>query len=95
MGALAMGLSRPVAAEFSFFLAMPVMWAAVLYDTYKNRDALAAVDNIYLLVTGFGVAFITALITVKFVMVLVNRWGFTPFAWYRIMLGSVLLLLFI
>ena len=95
MGALAMGLSRPVAAEFSFFLAMPVMWAAVLYDTYKNRDALAAVDNIYLLVTGFGVAFITALITVKFVMALVNRWGFTPFAWYRIMLGSVLLLLFI
>jgi undecaprenyl-diphosphatase len=95
MGALAMGLSRPVAAEFSFFLAMPVMWAAVLYDTYKNRDALSAIDNVYLLFTGFGVAFITALITVKFVIGLVNRWGFTPFAWYRIILGSVLLLFFI
>ena len=95
MGALAMGLSRPVAAEFSFFLAMPVMWAAVLYDTYKNRDALVAIDNIYLLMTGFVMAFVTALFTVKFVMGLVNRWGFVPFAWYRIIVGIVLLAFFI
>lgn len=93
MGALALGLGRTVAAEFSFFVAIPVMWAAVLYDTYKNREALADIDNIYLLALGFAAAFLSALVVIKLMMHLINRWGFVPFAWYRIGAGVFLFMM--
>ncbi len=88
MGSLAMGLSRAAAAEFSFFLAMPVMFCAVIYDVIKNWDALiSSVDNIGLMLTGLVGAFVTALLVVKAVVGFISRHGFTPFAWYRIGLG--------
>jgi undecaprenyl-diphosphatase len=88
MGSLALGLSRKAAAEFSFFLAMPVMFCAVAYDLYKNWDALMAnMNNIGLMLAGLASAFVTALIVVKTVVGFISKHGFAPFAWYRIALG--------
>lgn len=88
MGSLAIGLSRKAATEFSFFLAMPVMFCAVAYDLYKNWDAIiSSGDNIGLMLTGLFGAFVTALIVVKTVVGFISRHGFAPFAWYRIALG--------
>ena len=87
MGSLFMGLSRPVAAEFSFFRAMPVMVAAVTFDLFENWQALKLSGDFELLLTGFLAAFVMAMLTVKMVMRFIGRTGFTPFAWYRIALG--------
>ncbi len=88
IGSLALGLTRKAAAEFSFFLAMPVMICAVSYDVYKNWDALMASSQyLELMLAGLTAAFVTALIVVKTVIGLITRYGFTPFAWYRIALG--------
>jgi undecaprenyl-diphosphatase len=95
MGSLALGLSRTVATEFSFFLAMPVMFAAVAYDIYKNWDALLAYDHMGLMFAGLAASFTTALIVVKTVVGFVSRHGFAPFAWYRISLGIFALLVFL
>ncbi|MCC7305069.1 MAG: undecaprenyl-diphosphate phosphatase [Alphaproteobacteria bacterium] len=95
MGALFLGMERKTAAEFSFFLAIPVMIGAVLYDTYKNYDALLRYPDLYLLFAGFAAAFVTALFTLKFAMHIIARHGFAPFAWYRIAAGFIVLLFFI
>lgn len=92
MGALLMGVERKTAAEFSFFLAIPTMFAATVYDLYKNKDALSA-DGVQLIAVGFIVAFITAAIVVKTVVNFISRHGFAPFAYYRIALGSGMLVL--
>jgi undecaprenyl-diphosphatase len=95
MGALGAGLARPVAAEFSFFLAIPVMLAAVAYDTYKGWDAIMANDHLGLMLAGLAAAFVTALCVVKAAIYFISRFGFTPFAWYRIVLGFVVLAIFL
>lgn len=96
MGSLALGLSRKAAAEFSFFLAMPVMMGAVAYDVYKNWDSILAThDGWGLMLTGFAGAFVTALAVVKTVVGFISRHGFAPFAWYRIVLGCVVLAIFL
>lgn len=87
MGALACGLSRPAAAEFSFFLAIPVMLAAVGYDTVRSWDAIAAYGHFGLMLAGLAAAFVTAMIVVKSVLHFISRHGFAPFAWYRIAAG--------
>jgi undecaprenyl-diphosphatase len=87
MGSLALGLSRAAATEFSFFLAMPVMFAAVSYDIYKNWDALLAYPHMGLMFAGLAASFLTALFVVKKVVKFVSTHGFTPFAFYRIALG--------
>lgn len=94
MGALALGLSRPAAAELSFFLAVPVMFAAVSYDVLKNWDAVMAVDSLGLIAAGFFAAFLTALVVLKAAMHIISRWGFQPFAVYRIAVGAIILMLF-
>ena len=94
MGSLALGLSRTAATEFSFFLAMPVMFCAVAYDIYKNWDALLAYDHLGLMMAGLAASFITALIVVKTVVGFISRHGFAPFAWYRIALGIVAFFIF-
>ncbi len=86
MGGLLSGLSRTAATEFSFFLAMPTMFAATLYDLYKNIDLLTAQDALVFAV-GFAVAFVTAMIVVRTFLVYVSRHTFRPFAWYRIGFG--------
>lgn len=95
LGGLSLGLSRPAAAEFSFFLAMPVMSAAVLFDLIDNRDVLLDnSDRIFEMLVGFFAAFFTALVVVKQVIRLVSRFGFKPFGWYRIGFGIVILSIF-
>lgn len=91
MGALLLGVERRTAAEFSFFLAVPTMAAATVYDLYKSRDLLS-LDDMSLIAVGFGVAFVTALAVVKSLVAFVGRYGFAPFAWYRILLGSITLI---
>ncbi len=93
MGGLLTGLSRTTATEFSFFLAMPTMFAATLYDLYKNLDLLNAADVPHF-AAGFVLAFLTALVVVKLFLGYVGRHNFTPFAWYRIGFGALVLLYF-
>lgn len=94
MGSLALGLSRKAATEFSFFLAMPVMFCAVAYDLYKNWDALLTYPDPGLMFAGLAASFITALIVVKTVVGFVSKHGFAPFAWYRIGLGLAVFVIF-
>jgi undecaprenyl-diphosphatase len=91
MGGYALGLSRRAATEFSFFLAIPVMLAATLYDLLKSLDALTAADAPAFAV-GFVVSFLTALVVVKGFLAYVSRHSFAAFAWYRIAFGALLLL---
>ncbi|PZN92391.1 MAG: undecaprenyl-diphosphatase [Alphaproteobacteria bacterium] len=90
MFGLLAGLERKTAAEYSFFLAVPTMTAATAYALYKNRDALEGGD-ITAIGIGFLVAFIVALAVVKGFVAIVSRFGFAPFAWYRIIVGSAAL----
>ena len=90
MGALSFGLARPAAAEFSFFLAIPVMLAAVSYDTYKSWDNIIAYnDHLSLMIAGLLASFFTALVVIRFALHLISKHGFVPFAWYRIVAGIV------
>jgi undecaprenyl-diphosphatase len=95
MGSLALGLSRSAATEFSFFLAIPVMFGAVFYDLLKNWDALLAYPQKGLMLAGLIASFLTALAVVKTVVGFVSRHGFAPFAWYRIALGLLALFIFL
>ncbi len=91
LGGLMLGLNRQTATEFSFFLAIPTMLGATVYDLYKNRDALNA-DDLSLIAVGFITAFLVALLVVKWAVGFIARHGFAPFAYYRIALGSLGLL---
>jgi undecaprenyl-diphosphatase len=86
VGALMLGASRRAAAEFSFFLSMPTMAGAFAYDLYKNRDVLDwnAMTEIGI---GFAVAFVTAVLVVRWVLDFVSRNGFSVFGWWRIIVG--------
>lgn len=90
MGARLLGVKPAAAAEYSFFLAVPTMAAATAYDLFKNRDTLT-LDGAGLILTGFIVAFLCALLVVRSVIAFINRYGFTPFAWYRIAIGTLML----
>jgi undecaprenyl-diphosphatase len=90
MGALALGTERVAATEFSFFLSIPVMFAAVGYDLLENLDALSAAD-LPVFAIGFGVSFLSAVLVVKAFLGFVSRHSFIPFAWYRIAFGVLLL----
>lgn len=92
MGGLALGLSRPVATEFSFFLAVPVMAAATVYDLWSSRGALSSADA-PAFVVGTVTAFVSALVVVRLFLRYVARHSFAGFAWYRIAFGAVLLAL--
>lgn len=91
VGALLLGADKRSAAEFSFFLSMPTMLGAFAYDLYKNRDVLdaAAMENI---VIGFAFALITATFVVRWLLGYVSRQGYALFGWWRIIVGSVVLL---
>jgi len=91
IGGLFFGLSRKTAAEFSFFLAIPTMFAATLYDVYKNRDLFSA-DDIGLFAVGSAASFISALLAVRGLIRFISRHDFTVFAWYRIVFGVLVLL---
>ena len=91
MGGYGLGLSRIAATEFSFFLAIPVMFAATLYDLLKSWSVLAPSD-IPLFAVGFIVSFVSALVVVKAFLSYVSGHSFSVFAWYRIVFGRSLLL---
>lgn len=90
LGALLMRVDRRTAAEFSFFLAIPTMLGATAYDLYKNWSSMT-VDDGALIAVGFVVAFIAAALVVRTLVDFVGRYGFSPFGWYRIALGSAML----
>ena len=91
MGALMLGVSRPAATEFSFFLAIPTMFGASAYDLYKSRGELSF-DNGTVIAVGFVVAFFAALVVVRWLVDFVSKHGFGVFAWYRIVLGTIALI---
>ncbi|MCF8707721.1 undecaprenyl-diphosphate phosphatase [Rhizorhapis sp. SPR117] len=90
MGALSLGVERKTAAEFSFFLAVPTMLAASGYDLLKSGGSLGA-DDWAAIAIGFVVSFVVALIVIKWFIGVVSKYGFAPFAWYRIVAGSIAL----
>ncbi len=90
IGGLLFGLSRKAATEFSFFLAIPIMFAATLYDVYKSQDILV-LDDIGMFAVGFVAAFISALLTIRALIRFVSNHDFTAFAWYRIIFGFIIL----
>lgn len=94
IGALLLKLDRKTATEFSFFLAIPTMLGAVVYDMGKNFHHLT-MDDFTLIAIGFVSAFIAALLVVRSVIAFITRHGFAPFGWYRIALGSVMLAWFV
>ena len=93
IGGLALGLSRRAATEFSFFLAIPAMFGASLVKLLGARDDLTAADA-PLFAVGFLVAFVSALVVIRWLLVYVSRHSFAPFAWYRIAFGGLLLALY-
>jgi len=92
MGAMMLRVDRAAATQFSFFLAVPTMLGATVYDLYKNR-AILTVEGSELIAIGFVVAFLCALFVVRTLVGFVSRHGFGVFAWYRIAIGTVALLL--
>ena len=90
IGGLLFGLSRRAATEFSFFLAIPTLIAATFYNLYKERALLNA-DDIGMWAVGFVSAFISAFLCVRWLLRFISSHDFTPFAWYRIVFGIVVL----
>lgn len=86
MGGVVFGLSRKTATEFSFFLAIPTMFAATAYDLYKNWDLLHLSD-LPVFAVGFVASFVSAMLTVKALLKYVSNHSFVAFAWYRIVFG--------
>jgi undecaprenyl-diphosphatase len=91
IGGLFFGLSRRAATEFSFFLAIPTMFAATLYDVYKHR-ALFSASDLDLFAVGGVVSFISAFVAVRGLLRFISRHDFSVFAYYRIAFGVLVLL---
>jgi undecaprenyl-diphosphatase len=92
MGGYALGLSRTAATEFSFFLSIPVMFAATIFDLRSSWQTLSAAD-LPVFAVGFVTAFVSALVVVRLFVGFVSRNSFAVFAWYRIVFGILLLVL--
>jgi len=94
LGALTLGVERRTAAEFSFFLAIPTMLGASVVELASHRDTLAAANGVGWggIALGFAVAFVVALLVVRWFVGIVGKHGFGPFAWYRIVVGSAALI---
>jgi undecaprenyl-diphosphatase len=89
---LMLGVEKRAAAEFSFFLSLPTMAAAVGYDLFKNRDVLdfSAWSEIAI---GFALAFVSGVIVVKWVLGYVSQHGYALFGWWRIIVGTIALVM--
>ncbi len=90
IGGMLFGMSRKAATEFSFFLAIPTLFAACAYEAVKNRHLLAAAD-LSAFGVGFATAFVSAFLCVRWLLRYVSHHDFMPFAWYRIAFGAVIL----
>ena len=94
MGGIIFGVERKIATEFSFFLAIPTMFGATIYDIYINYHLLDN-DHIMMIAIGFFSAFFAALLVVKKILSFISMHGFAPFAYYRLLLGSIIFLYYI
>ncbi|MET0307820.1 MAG: undecaprenyl-diphosphate phosphatase [Sphingomonas sp.] len=93
MGALTLGVERRTAAEFSFFLAIPTMLGATVLELAKNHDAITSGSVGWShIAVGFVVAFIVAILVIKWFVGIISKHGFAPFAWYRIVAGTAALI---
>jgi undecaprenyl-diphosphatase len=90
IGGLFFGLSRKAATEFTFFLAMPTLIVATLYQLYKER-ALLSLDDMGMWTVGFIASFISAFLCVRWLLRYISSHDFTVFAWYRIAFGLMVL----
>jgi len=93
VGAMLVGLSRKASAEFSFLLALPVMFAASGLDLVKHYHEFSQ-TNLLVLITGFVTAFLVAYVTMKLFIRFLASFTFVGFGWYRIVFGAVLLLMY-
>jgi undecaprenyl-diphosphatase len=91
IGGLAQGINRKTIVEFSFLLAIPTMLAATVYDAYKNIELISG-DRLDIWLIGLITSFITAIIGIKFLIKYIQKNNFNAFAWYRIFVGSIILL---
>ena len=90
IGGMLLGLSRKAATDFSFFLAIPTLIGAGVYSLWKERALLSAAD-LPLFAVGFVVSFVSAWMCVRWLLRYIATHDFTPFAWYRIVFGVVVL----
>ena len=96
VGGMAQKMTRKAAAEFSFFLAVPTMFAATVYKMLKlflDGGTEIIMNNLPALIIGNVVAFVVALLAIKFFISFVTKYGFKAFGWYRIIVGGIILLL--
>jgi undecaprenyl-diphosphatase len=93
VGALIIGVSRTVAAEFTFYLAIPVMFGASLLKLVKFGFAFTSAELVYLLL-GMAVSFVVSIFVIRFLMGYIKKHDFTAFGWYRIILGALVILYF-
>ncbi len=91
MGGMVFGLNRTAAVEFSFFLAIPTMTAATVYSLFSDMSSLNR-DNLMIIGIGFIVSMGIALAVISWFMGFIKKYTFIPFAWYRIVFGSLLLI---
>lgn len=105
IGGMQQNLTRRAAAEFSFFLAVPTMLAVTVYSIFlkdwnykgveqKGYEMLVQGDNLLMFLIGNVVAFVVAVIAIKFFIGVLTKYGFKPWGWYRIIVGIVLLIYF-
>lgn len=105
IGGMQQKLTRKSAAEFSFFLAVPTMLAVTVYSIFvkdwnykgveqKGFEMLMQGDNLMLFIVGNIVAFVVAVVAIKFFIGVLTKYGFKPWGWYRIIVGIVLLIYF-
>ena len=90
LGAMSLGVDRKTAAEFSFFLAVPTLAGATALQMFKHRSEITA-DQLGYIGIGALVSFVVAVAVVKGFMAVITRFGFAPFAWYRIVVGAAAL----
>lgn len=88
VGSLLLGTDKRSAAEYSFFIALPIMVGAFGYDLYKNRNLITSELGIGIAL-GFAAAFIVGAIVVRYLLDFVSRHGFAPFAYWRIFVGAI------
>ena len=98
VGGMSQRLTRKAAAEFSFFLAVPTMFGATCLETYKlishgGGSLLTQGNNLETLLLGSVVAFIVAILAIKFFISYVTKYGFAAFGWYRIIVGAAILIM--
>ena len=91
IGGLVIGLSRTAATEFSFFLAIPTIFGATVYELWESRELLTS-DSLPVISVGFIVSFFSALLVVRWLLRYVSRHDFSAFGWYRIFFGGIILL---